>query len=48
MFEEAYKAQPGNEELAAQTFFANTRTGNWKACQQVDGLNDRLCWVCPS
>ncbi|EIN07294.1 actin cytoskeleton organization protein [Punctularia strigosozonata HHB-11173 SS5] len=35
MFEEAYKTQPGNEELAAQTFFANARTGNWKACQQI-------------
>ncbi|KZP19497.1 hypothetical protein FIBSPDRAFT_920120 [Athelia psychrophila] len=35
MFENAYKQQPGNEELAAQTFFANVRTGNWKAAQQV-------------
>lgn len=35
MFEEAYKRQPHNEELGFQTFFANVRTGNWKAAQQV-------------
>jgi hypothetical protein len=35
MFEDAYKQQPANEELGAQTFFANVRTGNWKAAQQV-------------
>ncbi|KAJ7774915.1 actin cytoskeleton organization protein [Mycena metata] len=35
MFEEAYKQQPTNEELAAQTFFANARILNWKAAQQV-------------
>lgn len=35
MFENAYKQQPLNEELAAQTFFANVRTGNWKTAQQV-------------
>jgi N-terminal acetyltransferase B complex non-catalytic subunit len=36
MFEEAYKQQPSNEDLAAQTFFANVRILNWKAAQQVD------------
>ena len=35
MFEEAYKQQPTNEELAAQTFFANVRASNWKSAQQV-------------
>ena len=35
MFEDAYKRQPQNEELAMQTFFAQLRTGNWKASQQV-------------
>jgi hypothetical protein len=35
MFEEAYKQQPGNEELGAQTFFANVRASNWKSAQQV-------------
>jgi hypothetical protein len=35
MFENAYKQQPTNEELGAQTFFANVRTGNWKTAQQV-------------
>jgi hypothetical protein len=35
MFEEAYKQQPNNEDLAAQTFFANVRILNWKAAQQV-------------
>ena len=35
MFENAYKKQPINEELGAQTFFANVRTGNWKSAQQV-------------
>ncbi|KAL5489723.1 MDM20 [Sanghuangporus weigelae] len=35
MYDEAYKAQPGNEELGAQDFFANVRTGNWKAAQQI-------------
>lgn len=35
MFENAYKQQPNNEELGAQTFFANVRTGNWKTAQQV-------------
>ena len=53
MYDEAYKAQPGNEELGAQDFFANVRTGNWKAAQQIaqrlhksfDGLGDRyLYW----
>ena len=35
MFEEAYKQQPNNEDLAINTFFANARTGNWKVGQQV-------------
>ncbi|KAG5647223.1 hypothetical protein DXG03_000758 [Asterophora parasitica] len=35
MFEEAYKQQPLNEELGAQTFFANVRAGLWKAAQQI-------------
>jgi len=37
MFEDAYKRQPHNEELALQTFYAYVRTGNWKAGQQVRG-----------
>jgi len=35
MFEEAYKQQPTNEELGAQTFFANVRASDWKSAQQV-------------
>ncbi|KAG6917964.1 hypothetical protein DXG01_017148 [Tephrocybe rancida] len=35
MFEEAYKQQPANEELGAQTFFANVRAGHWKSAQQI-------------
>lgn len=35
MFEEAYKQQPGNEDLAAQTFFANVRAQRWKFAQQA-------------
>ncbi|PFH54291.1 hypothetical protein AMATHDRAFT_38233 [Amanita thiersii Skay4041] len=35
MFEVAFKQQPSNEELGAQTFFANVRAANWKAAQQV-------------
>ena len=35
MFEEAYKQQPLNEELGAQTFFANVRASQWKFAQQV-------------
>ncbi|EGN93256.1 hypothetical protein SERLA73DRAFT_172175 [Serpula lacrymans var. lacrymans S7.3] len=35
MFDDAFKRQPHNEELGAQTFFANIRTTNWKAAQQV-------------
>ncbi|GLB34889.1 putative N-acetyltransferase B complex (NatB) non catalytic subunit [Lyophyllum shimeji] len=35
MFEEAYKQQPFNEELGAQTFFANVRAGQWKSAQQI-------------
>ncbi|KAL0946591.1 hypothetical protein HGRIS_012792 [Hohenbuehelia grisea] len=35
MFEEAFKQQPGNEDLGAQTFFANVRAGHWKTAQQI-------------
>ncbi|KAJ3568563.1 hypothetical protein NP233_g5635 [Leucocoprinus birnbaumii] len=35
MFDEAYKQQPANEELAAQTFFANVRALQWKSAQLV-------------
>lgn len=35
MFDDAFKAQSGNEELGVQDFFANVRTGNWKAAQQI-------------
>jgi len=35
MFESAFKQQPANEELGAQTFFAHVRTGSWKLAQQV-------------
>ncbi|KAF9013886.1 actin cytoskeleton organization protein [Cyathus striatus] len=35
MFEEAFKQQPANEELGAQTFFSNVRAQQWKAAQQV-------------
>jgi hypothetical protein len=39
MFDHAYKQQPTNEELGAQTFFANVRTGQWKVAQQVIPLS---------
>ncbi|CCM04607.1 uncharacterized protein FIBRA_06789 [Fibroporia radiculosa] len=35
MYEDAFKQQPGNEELGSQTFMANVRIGNWKAAQQI-------------
>jgi hypothetical protein len=35
MFGSAFKQQPENKELGAQTFFANVRTGHWKEAQQV-------------
>lgn len=35
MFEEAFRQQPNNEDLAGQTFFANIRAANWKVAQQV-------------
>ncbi|KAG9012058.1 hypothetical protein FRB93_002201 [Tulasnella sp. JGI-2019a] len=35
MFEEAYKKQPQNEELAVQTFMAMVRVGSWKTAQGV-------------
>jgi len=39
MFEDAYKQQPNNEELGAQTFFANVRATNWKAAQQASSCS---------
>lgn len=51
MFEEAFKKVPTNEDMGAQTFFANIRTANWKSGQQVSNnvrdevfiyLNSRL------
>lgn len=38
MFDEAFKQNPANEELGIQSFFANLKTGNWKAGQQVRTL----------
>lgn len=35
MCEEAYKAQPQNEEYGAQAFFAHVRARNWKSAQQI-------------
>ena len=35
MYDEAYRVQPDNIELGDQAFFANVRTGNWKAAQQI-------------
>ncbi|KAF8163363.1 actin cytoskeleton organization protein [Crassisporium funariophilum] len=35
MFEEAYKKQPANEDLGAQTFFANVRASHWKSAHQI-------------
>ncbi|KAI5121380.1 hypothetical protein M0805_001193 [Coniferiporia weirii] len=35
MYDDAYRAQPANEELGVQDFFANVRTGNWKTAQQI-------------
>jgi hypothetical protein len=35
MYEEAFKQQPLNEDLGAQTFFANVRAGQWKSAQLV-------------
>jgi len=35
MFEAAYKKQPGNEDLGAQTFFANVRASHWKSAHNV-------------
>jgi hypothetical protein len=47
MFEHAYKRQPANEELGAQTFFANVRTGNWKTAQQVMPLSNTYIHIMP-
>ncbi len=35
MFEEAFKKEPTNEDLGAQTFLSNVRAGHWKSAQQV-------------
>jgi hypothetical protein len=35
LFEDAFKQQPDNDEFGRQAFFANVRTGNWKAAQLV-------------
>ncbi|KJA27088.1 hypothetical protein HYPSUDRAFT_35639 [Hypholoma sublateritium FD-334 SS-4] len=35
MFEEAFKKLPTNEDLGAQTFFANVRANRWKSAQQI-------------
>ncbi|KAF8965269.1 actin cytoskeleton organization protein [Flammula alnicola] len=35
MFEEAYKKLPANEDLGAQTFFANVRANHWKSAHQI-------------
>lgn len=35
MYDEAFRANPSNEELGTQDFFANVRTGNWRTAQQV-------------
>ncbi|TRM56244.1 N-acetyltransferase B complex non catalytic subunit-domain-containing protein [Schizophyllum amplum] len=35
MFEDAFKKQPGNEELGCQTVFANIRALRWKTAQQL-------------
>jgi N-terminal acetyltransferase B complex non-catalytic subunit len=44
MFDDAYKKEPMNEDLAFQTFFSNARVGNWKAAQQVSPMLE-LCEV---
>jgi N-terminal acetyltransferase B complex non-catalytic subunit len=45
MFEEAFKKEPNNEELAAQTFFANVRAGRWNFAQQVN--SDLIVYTYP-
>ncbi|KAG8902855.1 hypothetical protein FRB99_004017 [Tulasnella sp. 403] len=35
MFEEAFKKQPHNEELGAQTFMSMIRVGSWKSAQVI-------------
>ncbi|KAG8909044.1 hypothetical protein FRC01_007189, partial [Tulasnella sp. 417] len=35
MFEDAFKKQPGNEELGAQTFMSHIRVGSWKNAQVI-------------
>ena len=35
MFEDAFKKQPHNEELGAQTFMSMIRVGSWKSAQVV-------------
>lgn len=38
MYDEAFKKQPGNEELGAQTFMANAKISNWKTAQQARAM----------
>lgn len=38
MFDHAFKQQPANEDIGAQSFFANVRTGRWKEAQQVRSI----------
>ncbi|KIY72188.1 actin cytoskeleton organization protein [Cylindrobasidium torrendii FP15055 ss-10] len=45
MYEEAWKKDPGNEELGAQAFLANIRAGHWKAAQQARQLATKLSKV---
>lgn len=45
MYEAAWKQQPGNEDLGAQTFSANARTGNWKSAQQACDILHYGCQV---
>ena len=35
LFEWAYKKNPQSDEMGAQAFMANVRTGSWKSAQQV-------------
>ncbi|KAG8985282.1 hypothetical protein FRB90_004840, partial [Tulasnella sp. 427] len=35
MFEDAFKKQPANEELGAQTFMSHIRVGSWKNAQVI-------------
>jgi hypothetical protein len=46
MFEEAFKKVPTNEDMGAQTFFANIRTANWKSGQQVLICAYNMIFIC--